>query len=211
MEIPLENMLEYGKEYGKKTIVASLSLLSLLYIGLTTPCCGRGGHNGNDTPTIPNNPPVAKAIFSYSTPINPDYPAFIRVGGGVVLDGSCSSDPDGDNLSYLWSMNKKPAGSSLTDKDIFNRDKSYPLFFPDVEGDYTLELRVTDEKGASALAYMTISAQTDASARPHIRPADGPKQRRKAGEEHNGGETGRKSEKNTLKIINSIKNRFKKK
>lgn len=161
METSLENMIGYGK----KTIVAGFSLLYIGYISLTTPCCGRGGHNSNDTSTMPNNPPVAKALFSHSAPSNQHHPAFVHPRDGVVLDGSCSYDPDGNHtISYIWSMSKKPAGSSLTDNDILNKYKPNTVFFPDVEGDYTLELRVTDEKGASTLTYITVSVQKDAPA-----------------------------------------------
>ena len=36
----------------------------------------------------------------------------------IRLDGSASTDPDGDALRYRWSFTTRPAGSALTDADI---------------------------------------------------------------------------------------------
>lgn len=79
---------------------------------------------------------------------------FVRVGETVTLDGSNSSDADGDPLTYLWSIVSKPAdsGSDLSATDIVN-----PTFVPDKDGDYVIQLIVNDGTADSAPDTVTIS------------------------------------------------------
>ena len=62
----------------------------------------------------------------------------------VDLDGSGSTDPDGDPLSFAWSFSGVPAGSSLTAADISGAARDGPSFTPDVAGSFVLELTVDD-------------------------------------------------------------------
>ena len=59
----------------------------------------------------------------------------------VVLDGSASSDIDGDTLSYQWTIASQPAGSSVT---LSNPNSSSPSFVPSLEGNYQFSLIVND-------------------------------------------------------------------
>ncbi|PLX83198.1 MAG: hypothetical protein C0617_11710 [Desulfuromonas sp.] len=69
----------------------------------------------------------------------------VHVGSPVLLDGSGSSDPDGAYpLSYSWQMVSQPAGSTAA---LAAADTVSPSFTPDVVGDYTVELIVTDSMG----------------------------------------------------------------
>lgn len=65
----------------------------------------------------------------------------VAVGDTVQLDGSGSSDPDGDTLTYIWTIVTKPTGSSaaLSDSSLVN-----PTFIADEAGTYLLELVVHD-------------------------------------------------------------------
>ena len=69
--------------------------------------------------------------------------------GAVSLDGSSSSDADGDLLNYSWAFSSVATGSSLSDSDITSANSATPSFTPDVVGSYVLEVAVNDGKGGS--------------------------------------------------------------
>src|SRR3989344_8626546 len=89
---------------------------------------------------------VTKVVFMY-TPENaapnadagPDQN--VSVGALVNLDGSASSDPDNDPLTYSWSFNSKPGGSTAT---ISNPNSVSPTFIADKVGTYNVSLTVSD-------------------------------------------------------------------
>lgn len=91
-----------------------------------------------------NNPPVANA--------GPDQN--VTVGDTVSLDGSNSTDADGDSLTFSWSLSP-PAGSTaaLSDATAVN-----PTFVADIEGDYLAQLIVNDGMQDSAADSVKITA-----------------------------------------------------
>lgn len=64
-----------------------------------------------------------------------------EAGIEVSLDGSGSGDPEGDNISYLWTITGRPLGSltALSSAVISN-----PTFTPDKAGKYDMSLIVSD-------------------------------------------------------------------
>ena len=78
-----------------------------------------------------NDPPVADAGDDQTA----------STGQLVTLDGSGSSDPDGDTITYLWTIVSAPAGSSAV---LSGATTSAPTFTPDRNGLYRLELTVSD-------------------------------------------------------------------
>lgn len=97
---------------------------------------------GATNPT--NTPPVADVSGS---------PTNVTTGVLIQVDGSASSDADGDNLNFAWKFEDIPAGSFV---QLNNSAVIRPSFTPDVDGDYVLRLDVTDTSGATSSAYLTI-------------------------------------------------------
>ncbi len=83
---------------------------------------------------IPGSPPV----------VNPGSYSTFTIGTTVSLDGSASSDPDGDPLTYAWAIVKAPDNSTITTNNIGDRNMAKAFFTPDKDGDYTVALTVSD-------------------------------------------------------------------
>lgn len=104
-----------------------------------------------DTVTIStgNSPPQANAGPNQS----------LTVGSPVTLDGSASTDADGDELVYFWSFISKPEGSAVS---LSDSQAVLPTFTIDIPGDYLLQLIVNDGMIDSAAALVTISTENTA-------------------------------------------------
>ncbi len=99
---------------------------------------------GDDDQPPANTPPVANA--------GPDQTRFI--GDEVQLDGTASTDVDGDLLSYFWAFTTRPAGSSAT---LSDPNDPMPRFSIDTNGDFELELIVSDGQAESDPDRVAIS------------------------------------------------------
>ena len=81
----------------------------------------------------------------------------VLVGDSVTLDGSQSSDADGDSLSYSWSFTNRPAGSLA---QLGDHTAVSPDFTPDMAGIYILNLVINDGTVDSVADSVTVSAVT---------------------------------------------------
>ena len=79
-----------------------------------------------------------------------------RLGGSFTLDGSRSSDPNGDVLTYAWRFVSKPGSSARVDGDLAATVR--PSFTPDVAGEYVVGLVVNDGGANSAEGTVSIRA-----------------------------------------------------
>ena len=92
-----------------------------------------------------NSAPVANTGISQS----------VVVGALVTMDGSGSTDANGDPLTFKWTLLGKPTGSTAT---LTNPTYPNPKFTADLPGNYIVSLVVNDGKVDSAQAAMTITA-----------------------------------------------------
>ncbi len=73
----------------------------------------------------------------------------------VALNGTASSDPNNDTLSYRWSFLSRPAGSAA----VFNNANiAQPSFTADIGGDYQVQLIVNDGEFDSTPTTTTVVA-----------------------------------------------------
>jgi hypothetical protein len=86
-------------------------------------------------PPPPNSPPVAVVGGPYSS-----------TNGSVSFDGSASSDPDGDALTFSWTFGDGGTSSEIKPAHTYAQN-----------GDYDVSLVVTDSKGAKSPASTTTA------------------------------------------------------
>ena len=79
----------------------------------------------------------------------------ITVGDTIELDGSASSDPNGDSLTYAWRVITAPVGSTVGNSD--DLDTVSPTFNPDIGGDYVFALVVNDGELDSSEDVVAVS------------------------------------------------------
>ena len=124
-----------------------------LFIALLSGCGGGGGistETGNGQQGVAqNSPPVASAGSNQS----------VTSATLVYLDGSVSSAPNGDPISFSWTLTSKPGTSKAV---LSNPGIAKPTFYADVPGSYTATLVVSDGKSNSNASgvVITVTAST---------------------------------------------------
>lgn len=79
----------------------------------------------------------------------------VQVGTTVHLDGSASTSTSGYGLTYSWSFNSVPGGSTAS---LANASTATPSFIADLTGTYIVQLIVNDSIQNSAPATVSIAA-----------------------------------------------------
>jgi hypothetical protein len=114
-----------NRTFTHRTALAGAALLFL--------ACGDKEPAG---PAI-NQPPVAVIVAP---------PTAVR-GESVALNGGGSTDPDGDALTFSWSVQSRPDGSTAA---IQGATSAEATFVPDISGTFVLRLTVSDGKAQAA-------------------------------------------------------------
>ncbi len=78
------------------------------------------------------------------------------LGATATLNGSGSTDPDGNTLTYAWTLLSRPAGSGAA---LSGANTITPTVVVDQPGSYTAQLIVTDSFTSSAPSTVTIDTE----------------------------------------------------
>ena len=114
------------------------------YVVSLTVANSAGSDKSMVTISTVNSPPVAFAGRNQTVSSN----------ATVILDGSSSSDVDGDSLTYLWTLISRPAGSNA----ILSGARSVaPTFVADRGGRYIAQLVVNDGVSDSIPATAVVA------------------------------------------------------
>ncbi len=110
-------------------------------------------------PWVASTPDTVEMSFTNLKPVADAGPSqSVPVGSTVTLDGTASSDPNGDPLSYLWSLTSVPAGSTAT---LVNPASAIASFTPDAAGTYVVSLVVNDGLLDSDPSTATVAATSN--------------------------------------------------
>ena len=108
-------------------------------------------NNGGDPRDPVDNQPVANSGSDLRG----------RFETSIMLDGSGSSDPNGDPLTYQWTIQSVPAASALDTSSLTNATLSIASIIPDARGLYRFGLQVHDGKSASRVDTVNLEVYGD--------------------------------------------------
>ena len=123
--------------------------------------CGGGGCNtavgsmancGNDDYKLGqkvDQPPVADAGA---------IPNVVLVGRDVFLNGLNSKDPEGQPLSFSWSITSQPVSDGVAPVTLTGSGTAKPSFKPTLPGNYAIELKVYDGVQYSSPSTVVVTA-----------------------------------------------------
>ncbi|GAA0422524.1 hypothetical protein GCM10009133_33840 [Cocleimonas flava] len=139
--------------------------LSILAIALFLSACGGSSSSSSDatdsTDTTDSSDTTETSETTNTAPeANAGVDQSVNTGTTVSLDGSASSDADGDTLTYNWAIITYPVNSAVA-LDSFTSEN--PTFTADTDGSYTFELAVSDGSETSTDQVIITASTVDVS------------------------------------------------
>jgi hypothetical protein len=126
----------------------------IMFFASLTACAGSSGNeDAAPVTTTTNRAPSANAGSDQTVEINTL----------VNLSSTTSQDPDGDSLTYTWSISSLPPGSS---SELSNATSENASIIPDVVGNYDIQLIVNDGAENSEADIILVTAMSVANATP---------------------------------------------
>ncbi len=117
-------------------------------------------HAGTDANLLPiiGTPKVRNSATDTDPIADAGIDQTLLVGAIAHLNGSASSDPEGDPLTYTWAIASRPSGSGAC---ISAPTDVAPTFVVDLPGKYVAELTVCDGYGGTDADSVTVVAQAE--------------------------------------------------
>jgi len=105
-----------------------------------------------------NRAPQTVIVTNVTAPVRDGGSSTLQVSTGYIvsLSGATTVDPDGDVLTYAWSIVSKPAWSTASLSTLTGLSSQ---LIPDAMGDYVVKLDVSDPSGAKGTYLTTIEVR----------------------------------------------------
>ena len=123
------------------------------------------GHVDSDQKMIaftvfdPNNAAPVARIRARTNAMETNYRLVTTLGSTVTLSGAKSYDPDGDAMTFEWQI-KRLASAVQPEFELY-LDGEEVDWVPELPGDYTVQLKVTDAVGNSSVASLTVQINVE--------------------------------------------------
>lgn len=107
-----------------------------------------------DALLVTSTPDTVRVSFNNLTPVcNAGGNQSIALGATVTLDGSQTTDANGDALAYQWSLVSQPVGST---SGIANATQLFAQITPDEPGNYVASFAASDGRVSCVPSHTTI-------------------------------------------------------